>query len=96
MATGQKDRIRVQRSQDLTVEGLERLSEIIRTLATKTKNSSMGRLSAEIFMTASYLKDTQPGQQGPLDKLPKLLKDLDRACCVSEFHPGPFELRKAV
>jgi hypothetical protein len=56
----------------------------------------MGRLSAEIFMTASYLKDTQPGQQGPLDKLPKLLKDLDRACCVSEFHPGPFELRKAV
>lgn len=86
MATDQTAEIGVQRSRDLAVEALERLSEIIRTLATKKKNPAMGRLSAEIFMTASYLKDVQSGQPGPLDKLPKLLKDLDRACRVSGLH----------
>ena len=67
---------------DLGQHSIEKVSRIATFVGQKKQRIVCGRLGAELFILADYLQGLSD-QVDQLLKVPKLLRDIERICCVS-------------
>ena len=79
---------------ELALEGIEKVAHIATTLAStlaatpahRKQCISCGRLGAELLVVARYLDSVGGEEDGDaLQKVPKLLRFVERLCCVSNL-----------
>ena len=67
---------------ELGQHAIEKVSRIAISVGQKKQRIVCGRLGGELFILADYLQGLSD-QVDQLSKVPKLLRDIERICCVS-------------
>jgi hypothetical protein len=69
---------------ELAQHAIEKVSRIAILLGQKKQRIVCGRLGGELFILSDHLQSLSD-QVDQISKVPKLLRDIERICCVSCF-----------